>query len=107
LYIAPGAPWENGYNESFSRRFRDGLLDRELFTSLGEAKVVVENYRLQYNHRWPHSSPDCVTPATFAARQGLGRSAPPVGTASATLRLPQRAKQRTRNRRLILKATST
>ena len=41
LYIEPGAPWENAYSESFHSRFRDELLDRELFTSLCEAKVLV------------------------------------------------------------------
>ena len=68
LYIAPGAPWENAYGESFNSRFRDELLDRELFTSLREAKVVVEDYRLEYNHRRPHSSLGYLTPAAFAAR---------------------------------------
>ena len=68
LYIEPGAPWENAYSESFNSRFRDELLDRELFTSLAEAKVLVEDYRLQYNHRRPHSSLGYQTPATFADR---------------------------------------
>jgi len=68
LYIEPGAPWENAYSESFNSRFRDELLDRELFTSLREAKVLAEDYRLQYNHRRPHSSLGYQTPAAFAAR---------------------------------------
>jgi len=68
LYIEPGAPWENAYGESFNSRLRDELLDRELFTSLREAKVVVEDYRQEYNHRRPHSSLDYQTPAAFAAR---------------------------------------
>jgi transposase InsO family protein len=68
LYIEPGAPWENAYGESFNSRLRDELLDRELFTSLLEAKVLVEDYRLQYNHRRPHSSLGYQTPAAFAAR---------------------------------------
>lgn len=67
LYIEPGAPWENGYNESFNSRFRDELLDRELFTSLMEAKVVTEDHRMEYNHRRPHSSLGYQTPAAFAA----------------------------------------
>ena len=41
-YIEPGSPWENAYSESFNSRFRDELLDRELFSSLLEAKVLVE-----------------------------------------------------------------
>ena len=67
LYIEPGAPWENGYNESFNSRFRDELLNGELFTSVKEAKVVTEDFRLEYNHRRPHSSLGYQTPAAFAA----------------------------------------
>ena len=93
LYIAPGAPWENGFNESFNSRFRDELLNGELFTSLQEAKVVTEDYRLEYNHRRPHSSLGYQTPAEFAAacRAGYAAlrhgSAPPArhGEARSTL----------------------
>jgi len=76
LYIEPGAPWENGFNESFNSRFRDELLNGELFTSLKEAKVVTEDHRLEYNHRRPHSALGYLTPAAFAARcrQGTDRS---------------------------------
>jgi len=93
LYIAPGAPWENGFNESFNSRLRDELLNAELFTSLQEAKVVTEDYRLEYNHRRPHSSLGYQTPAEFAAacRAGYAAlrhgSAPPArhGEARSTL----------------------
>jgi transposase InsO family protein len=67
LYIEPGSPWENAYSESFNSRLRDECLDRELFESLPEAKVIVEDYRLDYNHRRPHSALGYETPATFAA----------------------------------------
>jgi len=67
LYIEPGSPWENGYIESFHGRLRDELLNRELFYSVKEAKVLVENWRLDYNHHRPHSSLDYMTPAAFAA----------------------------------------
>lgn len=67
LYIEPGCPWENGYAESFQGRFRDEVLDRELFYSVCEARVLAENWRLEYNHERPHSSLDYVTPAAFAA----------------------------------------
>ncbi len=66
LYIEPGSPWENGYCESFNSRLRDELLDRELFTSLIEAKVIVEEYRQHYNRRRPHSALGYRTPAEFA-----------------------------------------
>src|SRR5262245_4977543 len=63
LYIEPGSPWENAYSESFNSRFRDELLDREIFTSLSESKLLVETYRLEYNHLRPHSSLGYLTPA--------------------------------------------
>ena len=66
LYIEPGSPWENPYSESFNSRFRDELLNRELFETLAEAKVLLEDYRLDYNHRRPHSALEYRTPAAFA-----------------------------------------
>jgi len=76
LYIAPGSPWENGSCESFNSRLRDELLNRELFTSLMEAKVVSENDRLGYNHRRQHSALGYQTPAAFAAACDEAGSAP-------------------------------
>lgn len=67
LYIEPGSPWENAYSETFNSRFRDELLDREVFETLKEAKVIIEDHRLDYNHRRPHSSLGYQTPAEFAA----------------------------------------
>ena len=68
LFVAKGSPWENGYVESFNIRFRDALLDRELFLGLADARWVVDRWRLDYNHHRPHSSLDYQTPAEFAAR---------------------------------------
>ena len=56
LYIEAGSPWENGYIESFNGKLRDELLDREVFDTLVEAKVLVERWRREYNHIRPHSS---------------------------------------------------
>ena len=67
LYIEPGSPWENAYSESFNSRFEDEMLNREEFATLKEAKVLVEDYRREYNHRRPHSSLGYKTPAEFAA----------------------------------------
>jgi transposase InsO family protein len=67
LYIEPGSPWENGYAESFHGKLRDELLESELFTCLAEAKMLSSQWRLEYNHRRPHSSLGYVTPASFAA----------------------------------------
>ncbi len=56
LYIEPGSPWENGYIESFNGRMRDELLNREIFYSLKEAKVLIEMWRKHYNTIRPHSA---------------------------------------------------
>ena len=53
-YIEPGSPWENGYNESFNGRLRDELLNGELFYTLTEAQVIIEQWRRHYNHVRPH-----------------------------------------------------
>ena len=66
LYIEPGSPWENAYSETFNSRLRDELLDREMFETLKEAKVIIEDHRLEYNHRRPHSSLGYRTPAGSA-----------------------------------------
>jgi putative transposase len=68
LFIEPGSPWENGYSESFNSRFRDEFLDRELFSSVLEARVLGERYRVDHNLTRPHSSLGYRTPAEFAAR---------------------------------------
>lgn len=88
LYIEPGSPWENGYVESFHSRLRDELLDSELFTCLAEAKMLSTQWRLEYNHRRPHSSLGYMSPAVFAA----SRAGPAVG--ASPLPAPRPAKQR-------------
>jgi transposase InsO family protein len=65
LFIAPGSPWENGYAESFMSRFRDELLNLEVFNSRREAEVLIERYRREYNLERPHSSLGYLTPAEF------------------------------------------
>lgn len=56
LYIEPGSPWENGYIESFNGKLRDELLNREIFDTLFEAKVLIERWRIEYNTIRPHSA---------------------------------------------------
>jgi len=70
LFIEPGSPWENGYNESFNGKLRDELLNLEVFTSVQEARVLVGAWRREYNEVRPHSSlgyrppaPEAVQPA--------------------------------------------
>ncbi len=66
LFIEPGSPWENGYVESFNGKLRDELLDREIFYTLGEAKVLIERWRHEYNTIRPHSSLGYHPPAPEA-----------------------------------------
>jgi putative transposase len=66
-YIEPGSPWQNPYVESFGSRIRDELLAVELFSCLTEAQVLIEDWRIDYNQRRPHSALHMMTPATFAA----------------------------------------
>ena len=65
-YIEPGSPWENGHVESFHGKFRDECLNREVFGNLLEAKVLIEQWRQQYNNKRPHSSLGYRTPREFA-----------------------------------------
>ncbi|AWV20307.1 Transposase (plasmid) [Roseomonas mucosa] len=55
-FIEPGSPWENGYVESFNGKLRDELLNAEVFNTLAEAKVLIEQWRRHYNTVRPHSS---------------------------------------------------
>ena len=66
LYIEPGSPWENGYCESFNGKLRDELLNGEIFCSLKEAKVLIEQWRHHYNTVRPHSSLGYRPPAPQA-----------------------------------------
>ena len=56
IWIYPGSPWENGYCESFNARFRDELLNGEVFYSLREAQILIEQWRTHYNTKRPHSA---------------------------------------------------
>ena len=71
-FIEPGSPWESGYNESFNGKLRDEVLNREIFYNIKEARVIIENWRKEYNTVRPHSSlgyqppaPEVVQPLTF------------------------------------------
>jgi transposase InsO family protein len=66
LFIEPGSPWENGYVESFNGRLRDELLNGEIFTTLLEAKVLIETWRNHYNTVRPHSALGYKPPAPEA-----------------------------------------
>jgi putative transposase len=73
-YIAPGKPMQNGFAESFIGRLRDECLNEHLFYSLGQARRILENWRLDYNAERPHTSLDGLTPAEFATRPAKGHN---------------------------------
>ncbi len=89
LFIEPGSPWENGYVESFNGKLRDELLNREIFYTLLEAKVLIERWRQHYNQVRPHSAlgynPPAPTTVVFQHPRGLcprtpGFKTPPEST---------------------------
>jgi len=93
-FIEPGAPWQNPFVESFNGRVRDELLDVEQFSCLAEARVVIGDWREDYNHHRPHSALAMKAPAVFAAGWAPGQeSAPrpraaPLGPADLAARHP-------------------
>ncbi len=66
MFIEPGSPWENGYIESFNGKLRDELLSREVFNTLEEARVLIEQWRREYNQVRPHSALGYKPPAPEA-----------------------------------------
>jgi len=73
LFIEPGSPWENGYIESFNGKLRDELLNREIFTTLTEARVLIADWRKDYNQVRPHSAKGYKPPAPEAILAGVTR----------------------------------
>lgn len=65
IYIDPGCPWQNPYNESFNSVLRDGCLNRWLFESVREAQQITDAWLFEYNHERPHGSLGGMTPAAF------------------------------------------
>ena len=67
-YIEPGAPWQNPFVESFNGHLRRELLELESFNTLFEAQLLLDDWRLEYNHYRPHQSLNYMTPAEYAHR---------------------------------------
>ena len=63
LFIERGSPWENGYIESSNGKLRDDLLNREIFTTLEEARILIAQWRREYNQVRPHSAKNYLPPA--------------------------------------------
>lgn len=72
-FIRPGKPVENAFIESFNGRLRDECLNVHQFASLVEAQAIIETWRMDYNHRRPHSSLGHLTPNEFVATQRQGK----------------------------------
>ncbi|BCK53195.1 integrase [Nocardia wallacei] len=66
-YIPPGTPWNNGFVESFNRRLRTECLNRNHWTTLLEARVVIGDFKADHNMRHRHSALGYLTPAEYAA----------------------------------------
>ncbi len=71
LFIEPGSPWENGYIESFNGKLRDELLNREIFDTLLEARVLKNRWKKEYNQIRPHSGLNYRPPAPEAIQPGF------------------------------------
>jgi transposase InsO family protein len=82
LFIAPGSPWENGYNESFNGKLKDELIHREIFYSLREAQVLVEQWRREYNTIRPHSGLPATRAAGDSACSNVAQTARTAGAGS-------------------------
>jgi len=69
--IDPGKPWQNGSNESFNGKFRDECLSMQWFKNRIDAKILIEQFRRQYNEIRPHSSLGQLTPVEFKRQLSL------------------------------------
>ncbi len=67
VFIDPGSPWQNAWIESFNGKLRDELLNAWQFDSLLEARVIIEDWRIDYNWNRPHTAHGDLTPSQFAA----------------------------------------
>lgn len=99
-YIEPGSPWQNPYVESFGSRVRDELLGIELFQTLAEAQLLVEDWRHDYNTNRPHSALGMMAPPVSPPAGGETDQPPPDSHPRWTdERGPVTAAARRRNRR--------
>ena len=65
-FIQPGKPTQNAYVGSFNGRFRDECLNENQFASLGQARLIIEAWRIDYNTKRPHQALENRTPEEFA-----------------------------------------
>lgn len=102
-YITPGQPWEQPYVESFHDKLRDELLNREIFHSLFEAEVILEDWRNEYNSERPHSSLRYLTPDEYAREQrsAIGAARPEPRQADVSLTTPAPFRRQTPTAQLL------
>ena len=74
-YSRPGKPTDNAYIESFNGRLRQECLDQHWFSSLEDAKIKIETWRIDYNEQRPHSSLGDQTPRAYAENWQLSQTA--------------------------------
>jgi putative transposase len=87
-YIAPGKPVQNAFAESFIGRLRDELLNETLFRSLPHTRVVLDAWRIDYNHHRPHSRLGWMSPAIYAAQRRSAALRSTDGSAPRTATTP-------------------
>ena len=86
-YIEPGKPVQNAFIESFNSKLRDECLNEYVFSSLAEARAIIEEWRQDYNHLRPHSSLGTLTPVEFATLNRQEKQPPQEGEMTGELYL--------------------
>ncbi len=69
FFIETGKPVQNAHIESFNGKLRNECLNLEWFTSLREARIVIEEWRNYYNGFRPHSALDNLPPEVWQRNQ--------------------------------------
>ena len=76
VFSRPGKPTDNCFIESFNRIFRDECLNENYFTSLSEAKVIIESWRIDYNENRPQKGLKELTPSQFKSKLKYKKNSP-------------------------------
>ena len=98
LFIEPGSPWENGYNESFNGKLRDELLNGEVFYSFKEATIIIEGWRIHYNTQRFHSALGYQPPALQTIASSDAGCCCSTHTFSGTMKVQPKLSPTTRTR---------
>jgi putative transposase len=101
-FMDPGKPVQNAFIESCNGKFRDECLNQSWYTSLEDARQIIEAWRVDYNTVRPHSSLGYQTPEEYAAAVSARPASPPTPVVSVTPPWEQTGMQKTRNANLWL-----